>query len=236
VTKSVGQLVDEQVRRWQLERRLREREQREGGRRPQVADKPASLVAISVSFGSEGIEVGRRVGELLQFPVYEREILEHISRSQRVRMETLETLDEHARGRLNDYLEALFREHDFDQSDYMRALTDTVASLWGHGPCVMIGHGCSHLVPRPHSLRVRFVAPLAFRIKHIQALEGLDEEAARHRVAQIDAEREAFVRHSFRVNIADPLAYDMLINSASLPVEVAAATVVEAFRRRFPPT
>lgn len=228
MVRRVEQIVNEQVNRWRLE----QRELRRGKRPPARA---ANVIAVSNSYGSQGIPIGRRIGEIMSIPVYDREVVEHIATNAKVRVDIVETLDEHAQGAMDDYITGLFREQSFYQDDYARELTRTIVTLWHHGPCVIIGHGCCHIVPRSHSLAVRLTGPEATRAMRVQNLEALPMiEDAKRRLARVDAEREAFIRKFFGVRIDDPLAYDMIINTARFDTQSCAETIVEAFKRRFP--
>ena len=141
MTRKITQIVDEQVQRWRSESSERTE------RKPE-SFVPANVVTISRASGTFGGEVARQVGRILDLPVYDQEIVEHIAAKKNLRLETVNTLDEYAQSRLDDYVTALFREKNFDQSDYLRALTETIMGLWGHGPCVLVGRGAHQIVYR----------------------------------------------------------------------------------------
>ncbi len=227
MVRSIEQLVEEQARRWRLEQREYKERKRE--------KKPiAKIITLSNAYGSHGIPIAHKIGELTGFTVYDREIVEHIATNARVRVDLVDTLDERAQGAIDDYITGLFRERSFYQDDYARELSKTIVSLWHHGPCVILGHGCCHVVPRSHSLAVRLTGPQAARALRVQSLESLATiEQAKRRVERVDAEREAFIRKFFGVHIDDPLAYDLIINTARYDTQTCAETVVEAYKQRF---
>jgi cytidylate kinase len=220
------QLVEEQLARWRAEQRRRDPKKRHGPLRPNV-------VAIASAFQAGGSAVAAKVGQMLELPVYDHEILEHIATSAKVHVETVETLDLHVQNWIDEYLATLVRERNFDQSDYLMLLGRTVMALWEHGPCVFTGHGSPYVVPRAHALAVRLIAPESVRTARLAETEGIDLDTARRRVHRSDAEREAFHRRLFGVHSTDPYLYDVLINTAELSVDAAAAIVVESFRRKF---
>ncbi len=224
---SVQHLVNREILRWQAEQSARPQSQHE--------EPPASnIITLSNQLGSQGHAVARRVGEALGIPVYDREIVEHIATDQHVRVLTVETLDQRAFGRIDDYMINLFRERNFDQSDYMQALVRTVLALWHHGPCLLIGRGANQIVPRDHALSVRTVASLDDRARVVrQREESENDAAALRRIQRIDAERNAFTHHYFGYNIDDAGVYDMVLNTSYMPVQVAADVLVAAYRRKF---
>lgn len=226
MSRTVGQIVEEQVNRWRLERKGRT----EARATPVV---PANVVTISRADGTYAERIACEVGNILGLPVYDHEIVEHIATKSEVRLETVRSLDEQAQNRLDDYMSAIFRENNFDQSEYMRSLIETIIGLWGHGPCVLIGRGANHIVYRKHRLSVRLVASLPHRIRLVHHAEGIGEEEAKRRIQRKDAEREAFVRRSFGQDIDDPVEYDLMINVTGLEEADCAALIAEAYRRKF---
>ncbi|MCU0692203.1 MAG: cytidylate kinase-like family protein, partial [Polyangiaceae bacterium] len=134
MVKKTEQIVEEQVNRWRLD--LHEAKRTRRSRRP----LPKAIL-LSNAYGSNAVPVARRVGEIMGFKVYDREIVDHIATHARIRIEVVETLDERAQSWIDDHITGLFREKSFYQDDYARELTRTIVSLWHHGPCVMVGHG-----------------------------------------------------------------------------------------------
>jgi cytidylate kinase len=221
--------MEAQIGQWRLDAKVRARPRRSEHR---VA--AADVVAISSAYGPLGQRIASMVGGQLRVPVYDRAIVEHVAKTARVRVATVETLDERAQGAIDDYLTALFREKTFNQSEYLKALSETIAALWKHGPCVFVGHAASHLIPQEHRLAVRIIAPEELRTKRVAQMRGLDLGQARRAVKRKDAERASFLRRLFGSKIDDPLGYDLVINTSAMTAAASAAIIVEAYRRTFP--
>lgn len=225
MAKNIHKIIEKQMSFWRIQRDSVQ----EVRRGPYV---PPNVITLSNAFGSNGVGVAHKVGEMLGIPVYDREIVEHIATTAKVRLQTVETLDEVVQSELDGYIAALFRERRFDQGDYLQALTRTIMGLWGHGPCVMIGRGATHIVYRKHSLSVRVIANMPFRLRFVQQLENIDEEAAQRRIQRMDTEREGFIRRLFSEEIDDPLMYDLTVNRTGMTDEQCAALIVEAYRQK----
>jgi cytidylate kinase len=226
MSRQIAQIIEKQVKRWRAESQERQKDEAK-------AFEPANVITISRGAGSYGGEIGRKVGALLKIPVYDQEIVEHIATRSKVRLETVDTLDEQVQSRLDDYVTAIFREGNFDQSDYLHALTETIMGLWGHGPCVLIGRGATHIIYRKNSLSVRLTAPLSYRARFMMYADHIDEEAARRVIQRQDAERAAFVRRNFGKDNEDPNEYDLVINVTGLKGDDCAGLIAEAYRRKF---
>ncbi len=227
MARNISRIVDEQIQRWNLEQKLRAQQARKAEFRAE------RVITLSNAIGSNGIAVAQKIGEILHIPVYDREIVEHIATTKKVRVEAVESLDERALGAVDDYLVNLFRERNFDEGDYMQALTRTIASLWAHGSCVFIGRGASHIISRRYCLAVRTVAPWKHRVRRVENLFNMTKVQAEAEVKRVDAEREHFVRRLFKVGIEDPLSYDLMVNTAGLSTLASANLIISAFQQKF---
>jgi len=225
---SVAEMVNRQVRSWSIAQEAR---LRDGA--PSAVPEPAHVITISRTLGSFGPEIARRVAADLGVPIYDREMLDHIAGTAHVRVQTVVTLDERTQGRLDDFLAALFRERNFDESDYFRGLTRTIAALWAHGSCVILGRGASFIIDGAYNLRVRVDAPVEIRIERFGRDARVGASEARRLVLRSDAERAAFGRHCFDCDVTDPLNYDLCLNTGAIDSEAGAAALLAAFRTKF---
>jgi len=226
MTNKLIEIVERQVAEWQLKQRLNSATVEKGLPAPNV-------ITLSNERGAGGLEVARRLSELLQIPVYDREIVEHIATHDHVRASTVETLDEHALGRVDNYLMNLFRDKSFDQTDYARALAHTLLALWHHGPAILIGRGAVHVIGHEHALAVRVVATMPDRLARLRKLDGVSTAEAARTIADADAEREAFSRLYYDNDIGDPKTYDMVLNTSLLTIPGAASLAADAYRLKF---
>jgi cytidylate kinase len=223
MSNKIQQIVEKQLVTWRRECSSAS-PVRETGQQPMA-------VTISYAARSHGAAIATGVAKRLEVPHHDRAVVVHIATSAHVHMETVESLDAHVQGRIDEYISSLFRERNFDRGDYLRQLGRTVVALWQHGPCVLSGHGVVHFV-RDHSLAVRLTAPTEVRAARLAAEEGLDMEQARKELLRADAEQEAFHRRFFNVRVDDVKHYDLGIDTSKMGDDDAAALVVRAFQQR----
>jgi cytidylate kinase len=215
----IDALVAHQISRW------------EGASRREGA---GPCIAIANLPGAGGEEVGRHAADLLGYGCFGREIVDEIARQRGIAQELLRGLDERVRSAIDRYLTDAFQERPFTESDYLREVARLVATLGRRGMAVIVGRGAAFLLGADSALRVLVAAPFEFRVERYAKLHALAGGAAAELLGQEDERREAFIRHHFGARLDDPLAYDLVVNTATLGFEGAAANVVEAFRRRFP--
>ena len=100
------------------------------------------------------------------------------------------------------------------------------------GNLVYHGHAGQELFPGiRHVLKAHLTAPLAFRIQQVRNRQGLDEEAAKQYIDQVDKARTQRLQAVFGANWRDPNRYDLVINVAQMSMDTAAHLLVEAARR-----
>lgn len=219
LTKRVDALVDRQLQRWEAAARR---------------TRPLPCVAIANLPAAGGEEVGRLVAESLGYGLFGREIVDEIARRRGIRQELVHGLDERVRSLIERYVASFLGERPFTESDYLREVVHAVTTLGRRGMAVVVGRGSAFILPPEDALRVLVAAPTAARLERYAKLHGLDRAHAESGLAREDEARSAFVRHHFGARLDDPLAYDLVVNTGALGIEVAADTVIEVMRRRFP--
>ena len=223
--KSLEQLLEEQVRRFDLGH---PRDRRPRQRRP--------VVALSRQHGAFGEEVARAVARRLDLSYYDREILSGIAADTHLSEGAVATLDERDdRSLLADWLAPLVSASHLTPYEYIQTLSRAIHGIAGLGGAVILGRGAHLLLTPEQALRVMIVAPLAVRVQAVSLREGIDEAAARRRVAQVEGERLAFLKRCFHGAADDPSAFDIQVNTGVLGVDGAAAVICAAVEARSAP-
>lgn len=230
-SENVQKLVSKQVTLWNLKRQSDRAWLRNGrGEVGRLAFGPYLL--ISREKGSGGLKVAEIAGDRLGWPVFDRKIVEEIGRQAHVREQLVESVDERARGILDDLVREMLLQHEMVTDSYFYNLKKVILMLGHQGDVVIVGRGAEFILPGEFGLRVRLVAPLAARIERVRELTGLSLEAAREEVVKTDHERAEFVRRQFGREAGDHLDYDLIINTGAVPLEKAAETVLAALEHK----
>ena len=178
----------------------------------------AFTIAISREAGVRARTSPRAVGERLGWPVYDRELVQHIAQEMGLRAKLLESVDEKYASWLQESLQCLASGPAVSSSGYVRHLVEMLLALAVHGECVIVGRGAAQVLPADTTLRVRLVAPSRKRVTTIQQRFGISREEALHWIEKTDAERSRFVRDHFHKDPGDPRLYDLVLNSARFSV------------------
>ena len=108
---------------------------------PPATRQLAFTIAVSRESGAGGASVAREVGSRLNWPVYDRELLELISEESGLQKELLESLEEHETSRAAEWLESLFVPTRVTQVQFAHRLVHTLSALAARGHCIIVGRG-----------------------------------------------------------------------------------------------
>ena len=225
---SIDRFVNQQILKWQEERRIADRK---GPRAALNAQQPT--ITISRQFAARGAEMGRLVAGHLGFRFYSQELIHFVADEAHVRRQVVESLDERVRAGVARWVKERVASGGFAPSDYLRNLSKVVVTLGRHGKGVIIGRGAQFILDRKATLRVRVIAPPDLRVERVMEKYALPENVARETIMRIDGERIAFNRQHFNADITDPQHYDLFVNTGLLPIETCVDLLATAFRSRF---
>lgn len=216
----VAGIVEDQVRRWQFQP-------------PNASSTYWPVVTISRESGSLGLALGRRVAERLGFGFWDQEIVSAVAERLHTDPRKVLALDEHAPAGFEVLLTAFRLAQGGLALDYRAQLRILFASIAHHGGAVVVGRGAHCVLTSSQALRVRLVAPIEHRIADYERTCQTTHEAAVREVPAGDRNRAEFVRRTFGQDVADPTAYDVVINVATYTPDRAESLVLMAYLAKF---
>jgi cytidylate kinase len=227
----VEEYVKKQIAAFQANELLEKRERRPGrGKECNLSYGPYLL--ISRERGAGGNTVARLVGKRLAWQVFAGEIVDEIAQKVHVRRQLIESLDERNRTTIQDIIGQLLNPEEISTSDYLAGLKQIVLTLGHQGDVIIVGHGARYILPGQFGLSVRLIAPVEVRVRRLADKAHLSLAAARVEIERIDHERVKSVHRHFGRNVADPLGYDLTINTGAMNAEAAAEVVITALQRK----
>jgi cytidylate kinase len=216
-TRSVEQIVEDQVQQWQ---RLKTQKKPEA---PEV-----SVISISRECGSEGTRLGELLAEELGFNFFDREIIQEIAKSAKISDRLLGTLDEKGLNLVEETIAAAVNERHLWPDQFLRHLMKVIGAIGRHGRAVIVGRGANFVLPADANLRIRVIASLDRRVQNLSKKHQIAYDEAQKLVLKTDADRRSFTRKYFYADMSDPLHYDLIINTDRLDMRTAVQTVKSA--------
>jgi CMP/dCMP kinase len=196
-------------------------------------------VTISREYGSGGGEIAVRLARRLGWQLVDHAVIEQTARELEVYETEVEKHDEEyiestrsgILGRIQEFPTPAFTPSggvlSFASSSaetraYQETMGHIITTAATTGHAVIVGRGGQVLLSDKRDvLHVRVVAPLEQRVAYVVHREGLDTEAARRRVQAKDRARTRYMQRQFHCQHEDPHLYDLVIDTAVLPLDSA---------------
>ena len=213
-SRSIEQMIEEQVRKWQFERT-----------RPKTEIPFKPIVTISREPGSGGNIIGERLARRLDLALFHQEVIHAMAKSAKVSAQLLETLDEKGLSVLEDWMAYLVDARHMWPDQYIKHLMKVIGAIGRLGGAVLIGRGANFILPPERRFSLRVIAPLEVRVANVVRAHQVAETEARKHITKTDSQRRAFIRKYFNTGVADPLNYDMVVNTGSTSIDGAVEAV-----------
>jgi cytidylate kinase len=185
-------------------------------------------ICVSREAGSGAGALARLVGQHLRWKVYDEELVEAIAHRMALPIDDVRALDEQAPTVLQDWLLPLREEYYAPQEAYLDHLAKLIEAIGRAGEAILVGRGAGFMLPRETTLSVRVVAPLKVRAQRLAERMGVSLRTARRAARDLDRRRAQFDRTMHRANVNDPHNYDLVLDTDSLGMEIAAGIIVHA--------
>jgi cytidylate kinase len=202
------------------------------------------VVTVSASYGAAGAEIAPLVAERLGLLFHDRAIPAEVAGRLGVPVAEAEANDETVVGGLWRLVASLGTMPDpvggvlpmsgVPDARAYRQQTERILGEVAEGAGgVVLGRAAALvLADRPDALHVRLDGPRDRRLAAAVARSGRPREEVRREMAATDRGREAYVRHFYRCDPAEPRHYHLVVDSTALPVDAVVEIVVTAARAR----
>lgn len=119
--------------------------------------------------------------------------------------------------------------------DLVQKTTRTMRDLAREGHVIFVGRGANFATAGiPGGTHVRLVAPADYRASYYAQRFGATPELALAHNLRCDAARRRYVATYFNAEISDPAAYDLVINTAHVPLAEAVDLICAHLRAQAP--
>jgi len=220
-----AQMVEQQWKKWLLLTERKSGKETLG---------PDPTVTVSRERGSGGGWIARQAAERLGFVLFDSEIVDHVARSASVDRIAVMHMDERSQRSIREWTDRVIHHRAFSGQTYMVHLAKTVLAVGEKGRAVIVGRGAHLMLPTERCFRLRVVAPLQARIERLSANSAMSLLEAETVIAETDRQRSQFIQENFQQSDANPLLYDLVINTGGIALETAAELVVRAVEAKFP--
>lgn len=199
------------------------------------------LITVSREYGAGGSDLAALLGERLGWRVLDHELIHQLALRLECEDADIEALSEHPPSFLDRLAasavvtapESAFHTAPWStDADRLAAVTrEVLLEAAGQPPLIVVGHGANCLFrDRADVLRVRVTAPFDVRVRRVLERTGVPPAQAAAAVRHRDADRQHFLQRYYHTSVTDSCAYDLQINTGTVPLSAAAALVLALVR------
>lgn len=204
----------------------------------------SKIITIGRQYGSGGRALGKMISEMLNIPLYDKELVELAAKESNVSLEAVKEIDERASSSLLYSLVTggwgtrglnapLFYEMPINDKFFI-AQAKVIKELAQKGDCIIVGRCADYvLADTDHDVFSIFVyADMDYRIKF--SVENLDvkPEKAKDTINKTDKQRKTYYDYYTDKSWGEMTSYDLCINVAKTNMDKAAKIVCDCFKDR----
>lgn len=209
-----------------------------------------AVVTISRQYGSLGNEIATRVCELLDYRLFDKRLMAEVASDLDLDQDEIVDYSED-NYKLQSFVDRILNltspriiaqvgtwqetesgsktktVTNLDEIQGINFVQKTIQSAYEQDNVVIVGRGGQAILyDRPDALHVRVIAPYDIRVQrlHNRDLIGLDE--AKDAVDNHDRASEEYLKRFHGIDWADPLLYDLVINTGKLNVGTATQVII----------
>ncbi len=222
----LDRIVEEQIRKWEISKE----------RRKNKSELPLPVVTVSRQPGSIVNELVQRLSAELNLDIIDSKIINGVAESVKMSERVVSQLDEKTRDILDNWILYLKETRFLLTDNYVYHLVKVIGTIGKKGGAIVIGRGANLILPPEETLRVRFIAPMETKIRNMVREFDITEEEARKQIVLKEAERRDSVKRYFKVNIEDPVNYDLIINTEFMGADNIVGVIKSALKLRKAPS
>ena len=187
-----------------------------------------TIITIGRQFGSGGKEIAEKLGESLQIPVYDKEMLTVAAKDSGICQELFESHDEKP---TNSFLYSLVMDTysmGYSPNAYMDmpinhkvflAQFDAIKKLANEGPCILVGRCADYALDSyDNCLSVFIHANLDARIKRIARMYDLTDAKAKDMILKTDKKRATYYNYYTNKKWGAAESYELCLDSSKLGI------------------
>ncbi len=197
------------------------------------------IVTISRQYGSGGRYIGRLLAEKLGVPFYDKDIIHIAAKESGLSAEIMERMEETSSTRYL-FMQRIAPDEESLQPNMSYSVPDLVylakskaiRMIAEQGPCVIVGRCADYILRERDDVFNVFVhADDDYRARHVlEAYGEMPGKTIEERLEEKDKKRALYYRHYTDREWGDLKYYDLTINTARIPLEMACKWIVQALR------
>ena len=191
------------------------------------------VINIGRQFGCGGLEVARVLGQKLEIPVYDNELITKAAQESGFSAALFKESDETRTSFSFRNWFGVNSSNDYtSQGGLFKIQSDTIKSIAEQGSAIIVGR-CADYILRgnKNTLNVFLTASEESRMERISRREGISKEKAEEMLKKKDKERADYYNYYTFGNWGVASTYDLCLDSSKIGIEGTADLIIDFARR-----
>lgn len=200
-------------------------------------EKTNTIITIGREFGSGGHEIGTRLSELLEIPLYDKEMLDRASKESGICQELLKAHDEKPASSFLyslvmdtyslGYTSGSYSDMPINHKIFL-AQFDAIKKIADEGPCILIGRCADYALEEYSNVLSVFIhADVAKRVKRISRMYDMTDAKAKEMILKTDKKRGSYYNYYTNKKWSAIQSYDVCLDSGVLGVDGCVKAIAE---------
>lgn len=210
-----------------------------------------AVITISRQYGSGGDEIAARVCEFLGYRYFDKELMAQVAVEEELIEGGMVDFSED-NYQVRSFLERLFgisrkigqvapalegtaagvippEVARLNEVQSISLVQGTIQAAYKHDNMVVVGRGGQALLrDKPNVLHVRIIAPLDSRIQRLHERANFSFGGAQDAALKRDRASAEYLKRFYDIDWADPILYDVVVNSGKLGIEGTVQLILQA--------
>ncbi len=191
---------------------------------PKKGNGKKVVVTIAREYGSGGRYVGKILSELLEIPLYDKEMIHLVSKESGLSPKYIETVEQKKSNIGGNF---------YNNDDKLFIAESKVIKKLAKSSCIIVGRCADYILEKEKNVfRVFLYSSDEEKEKRAIKYYGLKEKSASKEIKKVNREREKHYRYYTNRNWKDFSHYELVLNVDTFGVEKTAEIIKEAIEKR----
>jgi len=202
---------------------------------PPALKIPQPIITISRQRGANGKLIAREMADFLTkqsrgnqpWVVVDKSLAQRVMEDHHLTQRISHFLTEEQTESIGDRVEEILGLQP-SRWTMVAHMAQTMMRLAEIGRVIFVGRAANIVTAHlPQACHIRIIGSVECRVQRVMESSNLSQEEAQAQVRKADYNRAHFVSSYFRVNVDDPLHYDLTINTDRISVEKAIHLIIQ---------
>ena len=201
------------------------------------------VVTISRQFGSGGRSLGEKICNLLNYALYDNELIQMVADQARVSIESVGSIEKDSSGIFKRFIAGIVpkslsdvilerKGQEIQEEIYVDLLQKIITEIASHGNAVIIGRASQYILENEKDVyHVLVRANKEDRIKFLEKKYHLSRHQAQRAIDMEDKRRANLYRKFGKMDYDDPIRYHLVINTSKVDIEDGSKLVGKMLNR-----